>query len=85
MSIFDEMAKEAFDGIVEQYPDYRESLELEDSITTRIRFYAQAIDALEEILIVHPVINMFVEELLVRAIKAEVAKFNDRKYTFKSN
>lgn len=84
MSILEEMAKEAFDSIVEQYPDYRAALGLEDSITTRTRFYGQAIEALEEIIVVHPVINMFVEELLYRAIKAEIAKFQDRKFNFRS-
>ena len=85
MSILEEMAQDAFYQIVEQYPDYRAALGLEDSFTTRVRFYAQAIEALEEIVVVHPIINMFVEELLVRAIKAETAKLNDRRYNFKSN
>lgn len=85
MSIFEELAQEAFDTFMEYYPAFMAEMGLEDSITTRLRFYAQCMDQINEVTFLHPVINMFVEEKFHKAVKDELQKLNDRKFQFPNN
>ena len=85
MGPLEEMAKEAFDALMEHYPTYCAALQLQDSVTTRMKFYADAIEASNETQYLHPIIAMFVEEMFDKAIKEELAKLVTRRYHFKSN
>jgi hypothetical protein len=85
MSIFEELAQEAFDTFLEHYPRFLTEMKLEDSITARLRFYAQCMNQMNEVVFLHPVINMFVEEKFQKLVKDELAKFDDRKFNFEQN
>ena len=85
MSIFEELSQEAFDIFMSHFPAFMAEMEMEDSVTTRLRFYAQCIDSVNETVFLHPVINMFVEEKLIKAVKEELQRLDDRKFQFPNN